>query len=127
MVSNNIMSVSPEFSIIIPCLNEEDFIEGCLKSVLEFKLPVNTSFEVLVVDGVSEDNTSSIVKTFSKKDSRIKLLENPGKIQACALNIAIKVARGTWILRLDAHSTYPPEYLKLCYENDFDLDQILLD
>jgi len=103
-------------SIIIPCRNEEKYIEKCLKSVLDFTIAADMVIEVLVVDGFSEDATVKIVKRIANIDQRIKLLTNPGKIQAIALNIAIKEAKGFWILRLDAHSKYPKDYLKLCYE-----------
>lgn len=103
-------------SVIVPCRNEEKYIKNCLTSVLNFDLPDNTKIEVLVVDGMSEDRTVDIVRGIIQKDSRIRLLLNPGRIQACALNIAIKIAKGNWLLRLDAHSTYPSNYLSLCYE-----------
>jgi len=110
------MSNNPQISIIIPCRNEEDLILKCLKSVMKFELPSTFYSEILVIDGLSTDRTCQIVKELKEKDFRIKLIENPGKYQSYALNIAIKIAKGDWILRLDAHSIYPKEYLKLCYE-----------
>jgi len=110
------MSKNPEISIIIPCKNEEDLISKSLESVISFELPSNISVEILVLDGMSNDDTCKIINEFKKKDTRIKLIENPGQFQSFALNIAIKIAKGNWILRLDAHSVYPQNYLKLCYE-----------
>ena len=46
----------------------------------------------------------------------IRLLDNPGRIVPKALNIAIREARGRWLIRLDAHSVYPPDYLRKCIE-----------
>jgi len=104
-------------SILIPCLNEARFIRGCLSSVLEFAVPGGTELrEVLVIDGGSADGTPDIVREMAKVDTRIRLLDNPGRIQSTALNIALRVASGDYIMRLDAHSSYPANYLGLALE-----------
>ena len=103
-------------SIVVPCRNEEHFIADCITSVLDFDLPEHIQIEVLVLDGLSEDQTVIKLRSIMKKDTRVKLFTNPGKIQSTAINIAVMKAKGEWILRLDAHSTYPQNYLKLCYE-----------
>jgi glycosyltransferase involved in cell wall biosynthesis len=103
-------------SVIIPCYNESQFIEACIRSVLAFELPDDVGIEILVIDGRSTDDTREIVSRLAQHEGRIRLLDNPGRIQACALNIGFREARGQWVLRLDAHSTYPPDYLRLCLE-----------
>ena len=103
-------------SIVVPCRNEEGLIADCIASMLAFDLPEHIQIEVLVLDGLSEDQTVIKLRSIMKKDARVKLFTNPGKIQSTAINIALKEAQGEWILRLDAHSTYPQNYLKLCYE-----------
>ena len=103
-------------SIVVPCRNEEGFIADCIASMLAFDLPEHIQIEVLVLDGLSEDQTVIKLRSIMEKDARVKLFTNPGKIQSTAINIAVKEAQGEWILRLDAHSTYPQNYLKLCYE-----------
>lgn len=103
-------------SVVVPCRNEEKFIRKCISSIVNFELPSEMGIEILIVDGSSEDKTAEIVQEAAKKDGRIKLLSNPHKFQAPALNIGIQRATGDWILRLDAHAEYPPDYLRLCYE-----------
>jgi succinoglycan biosynthesis protein ExoA len=103
-------------SVLIPCYNEASFIEGCIKSVQSFELPVDVEIEILVLDGRSTDDTRTIVQELLKSDARIQLLDNPKRIQTCALNIGFREARGERILRLDAHAIYPVNYLKLCFE-----------
>ena len=98
-------------SIIIPCRNEENFIENCIQSVQEFLIPDNTEIEILIIEGKSIDNTRNILETLIKKDSRIMLIENPNIFQSFALNIGLKKARGEFIMRLDAHTIYPKNYL----------------
>ena len=103
-------------SIIIPCLEERDFIRGCLDSVRRFELPPQTDIEVFVVDGMSKDGTREIVTEMAGADSRLRLIDNPGRIQSTALNRALRLAHGEFIIRLDAHSFYPSDYLLLCLE-----------
>ena len=98
-------------SIIIPCRNEEKFIENCIQSVQEFSIPDNTVIEILIIEGKSVDNTRNILETIIKNDSRIMLIENPNIFQSFAINIGLKKARGEFIMRLDAHTIYPKNYL----------------
>lgn len=103
-------------TIIVPCLNEEHYIEKCIASVLAFELPAKMSFEVLIMDGGSNDRTKELASEFSARDQRVLILHNPGRIQSTAINLAVKASHGMWIMRLDAHAKYPPDYLKLCHE-----------
>lgn len=103
-------------TILIPCYNEERYIEKCLRSVLDFELTEKIKIEVLVLDGGSTDATRDIVATLGAQDFRIRLIDNPGRIQSIGLNIGIRESSGEWIMRLDAHTRYPPDYLMLCYQ-----------
>lgn len=103
-------------SILIPCRNEEKFIARCLDSVLAFQLPDKCITEILIIDGMSEDTTRKIIHYYIGIHSSIRIIENKKFIQSCALNIGIKEAKGEYILRLDAHSDYPENYLQLLYE-----------
>ena len=103
-------------SILIPCRNEERYIETCLATVLKFIVPEGVQIEILILDGLSVDRTRQLVEAAMVHDPRIRLISNPGRIQSTALNLALEVAQGEWIMRLDAHSFYPPEYLQLCLE-----------
>src|SRR5437667_252680 len=70
-------------SVVIPCYKEERFIAGCLESVRRFVLPPGVEIEVLVVDGGSTDRTRELVQAAAARDGRIRLLDNPGRIQSC--------------------------------------------
>jgi succinoglycan biosynthesis protein ExoA len=103
-------------SILIPCYQERNFIGPCLKSVLAFEMPRSTTIEVLVLDGMSADGTRDAVLELASADPRIRLVDNPNRIQSAALNLGISLAQGEYIMRLDAHSVYPTNYLALCLE-----------
>src|SRR4051812_35826565 len=101
----------PLVSIVIPCYQERDFIVACIESVLRFELPPRWEIEMFVVDGGSTDGTLDQARQPTARDPRIHLVPNPRRTQGFGLNIGIALARGDFILRLDAHSAYPRDYL----------------
>lgn len=105
----------PAVSLIVPCRNEAQHIEACLCDLLAFE-PPSGGFEILVVDGMSEDSTRNIVARIAAEDPRVRLLVNPRRIAVSALNIGIRAARGQIIARIDAHTRYAPDYLRRCVE-----------
>ena len=96
-------------SVIMPCREEENYIGRALESILANDYP-QSHLEVLVIDGMSTDGTRKIIAEFARVHPFIKLLDNPRRITPAALNIGIAQARGDIIIRVDAHSTYPPDY-----------------
>jgi len=98
-------------SIVIPCRNEEKYINQCIDSLLNNSYPKDL-IEIIIIDGMSEDNTREIIKRYIEKHSFIKLTNNLKKIVPTALNIGIKKARGDIIIRIDVHSTYPSNYIE---------------
>ena len=102
--------------IAIPALNEEKYIKACLTSVLDFIIPKNVVHEIWVWDGGSTDHTVSIVKQLQTRSNLIQLYSNAMKTQAHAMNLTISKAEPDWIMRLDAHSIYPPNYLIDLYQ-----------
>jgi glycosyltransferase involved in cell wall biosynthesis len=99
-------------SIIIPCRNEENFIYKVLENILAQTYGVE-NMEVIVVDGMSTDNTTSEIQRFQNDQPTLSInaIENPQKVVPFALNRAIKLSKGDVIVRLDAHSVYPANYI----------------
>lgn len=107
------MSATPTITIIIPCRNEGAGISRCLDAVLNSDCP-KSSYEIIVVDGMSTDSTRDIVGKYASQHPFIRLLDNPKKIVPTAMNIGINSALGQFIVRLDAHSEYPRAYISEC-------------
>lgn len=103
-------------SIVIPCRNEAAKIQACLRSVLAFTVPQDVAIEVLVVDGRSTDDTRRLIAEVAAADPRVRVVDNPRRTSPAAVNVGVGESRGQWIMRLDAHSTYPPDYLERCHE-----------
>jgi glycosyltransferase involved in cell wall biosynthesis len=67
--------------------------------------------EILVVDGGSTDRTREIVRKLAEEDPRVQLVDNPGRFPSAGMNEGIKRAKGTVIVRLDAHAEYAANYV----------------
>ena len=100
-------------SVLIPCYRERQFIRGCLESVQRFDDDDEFLSEILVLDGMSDDGTREVVSEMARQDPRIRLVDNPNRTQSHALNAGIRQSSGDYLLRLDAHSVYPADYLAL--------------
>jgi Glycosyltransferases, probably involved in cell wall biogenesis len=106
------MGYNNTVSIIVPVYNEEKYIETCLSSIL--KQSYENIIEILIFDGMSNDNTRNIINNID--DTRIVLVDNEKKIQSAGLNTGIKMAKGDIIVRIDAHAVYDENYVKECVE-----------
>jgi glycosyltransferase involved in cell wall biosynthesis len=106
---------SESISIIIPCRNEAGCIAEVLDSILAQDL-TGFAWEVLIADGMSDDGTREILDRFSQAEPRIRVIDNPRRTVPAGLNAAIREARGEFILRMDAHTSYAPDYVQRCVE-----------
>ncbi len=96
-------------SIICPVYNEEKYISKCLDSILNQNY--SGDIEILLIDGRSSDDTRKIIDSYNNKFPNIILLDNPLRFTPVALNIGVKQAKGEIVIRIDAHSTYPNNYI----------------
>ena len=107
----------PDFlSLVIPCRDEAASIAACLAGVLGSEGIDAGSFEVIVAEGGSRDGTRAIVAAIAAGDGRVRLVDNPGGNTSAGLNAAIRAARGSILLRIDAHTVIAPDYVKTCVE-----------
>ena len=92
------------FSIIVPVLNQEKYIDECLYSILNQKYK---NYEIIIVDGKSNDGTLKKIRRIQKKyKKKIKLIINSKLSQAAAINLGIKLAKGQWITWQNADDFY---------------------
>lgn len=106
-------------SIIIPCYNQENYIEESITSALNQTYP-NT--EIVCVNDGSTDNSGEIIKKFAEKYKNIVFFdETENKGLVFARNLAIEAAQGEYILPLDADdkidATYVEKAIKILEEN----------
>ena len=84
---------NPLVSIVLPCRNEQGYIQDCLESILKQE-PPEGGFEILVADGMSTDGTREYLRQMAAAHPQIRVLDNPGRIVSTGLNTAIQAARG---------------------------------
>ncbi len=100
--------MSSKVSIVIPCFNEENYIEECVLSLIKGDYK---NIELLIVDGRSNDNSIILIKNLQNKYSNIKLISNPKRKTPISLNIGVQNATGTYIMIASSHSKYPSNYI----------------
>ena len=107
----------PFVSIMIPSHNEESVVANTVENVLAIDYP---SFEIIVIDDRSTDNTASVIKDLEQKYDNVTALIRekdafPGK--SAVLNDALKIAKGEAILVFDADATVEPDFLNKLIPN----------
>ena len=106
----------PLVSILVPVRNEELYIERCLYSLAAQDYPRHR-FEVLVIDGQSDDRTPNLVSRFAAESTLdLRFLTNPMRTTAAGLNAGLDAARGEVIVRVDGHATTAPDFLRRSVE-----------
>lgn len=104
-------------SVIIPAFNEEQTIVKCIESLINGDYPLDL-LEFVVADGGSVDKTLEEIGEFQNKNPQldVKVVNNPLRSQGYGLNIAIdNVSTSSEIIvRADAHSIYPRNYIYDC-------------
>jgi succinoglycan biosynthesis protein ExoA len=95
-------------SVLVPALNEAQTISRALDSILAQR---GVEVEVLVADGGSVDETTSIVAERELVDPRVRLLNNSRTSIPSGLNLALAHSTAEFVARVDGHSEITPDYL----------------
>jgi len=107
--------MSPLVSIVIPVRNEAGYIGRCVESIYAQDF-AGREFEVLIVDGMSDDGTTAILKALKVKYNNLNILYNSNKTVSHGVNIGIRHSVGDIIFRIDAHAEYSPNYIRTCLD-----------
>lgn len=92
--------MKPTVSIIIPCRNEANYIAKNIDAILTQDYAGD--FEVLIVDGMSDDGTRGIVSGYS--DERVRLIDNEARFTPHALNLGVDNSKGEIFIILGGHA-----------------------
>lgn len=103
----------PLVSVIMPVRNEQESIERSLNSVVNQDYPKDR-LEVLVADGMSDDDTRKLVSSYAQCDARVRMIENPARIMVTGYNSALALSRGDVIVMLGGHAEMAPDYVRNC-------------
>jgi glycosyltransferase involved in cell wall biosynthesis len=112
-------------SVIVPCRNEQDHIEAFCKSVAAQQVPAGCQLEVILADGMSDDGTRERFHQWHQRylqkekapdaSLHFDLIDNPGRIVSSGLNQCIARSMGVFLVRLDVHTVYAPDYIAQCW------------
>ncbi len=91
--------VSPVFSIIIPCFNQSVYLDDCFQSLFKQKFK---SWEAILVNDGSTDQTEAFGGNLVNRDPRIRYIEQENQGLSAARNAGMKIAKGEFLLFLDA-------------------------
>lgn len=95
--------------------NEADTISNCLRSLLSQTIPPS-EYEIIVVNGMSDDTSEEIVLGLQAVSPNLVLLTNPFRIMPAGMNIGLRNARAPVVIVAGAHTTYPSHYLEKCLQ-----------
>lgn len=99
-----------ELSIVVPAFNEATRIGASLHRIVTVVSALVTSFEILVVDDGSYDETRSVVEALAAIDPRIDLLTHrPNRGKGFSVRKGVLASRGRWVLVTDADLSTPIE------------------
>ncbi len=104
-------SPPPLVSLVVPCRNEELYLQSLLDSIERQSYPASR-VEIVFVDGMSGDGTIKILSAFAERRTNVKIIPNPARFVPQAMNLGIRAATGAYVVRLDAHATYVDTYLE---------------
>ncbi len=93
---------------MLPCLNEAEPLPRLLEQILA----EDGNLLVVVADGGSTDGTPALAQAAAARDPRVVLMANPRRLQSAGVNLAAEqfAAGRKWLVRMDAHASYPPGY-----------------
>lgn len=102
-----------DITIIMPSLNVADYISECLESVV---CQTFSGLEILCIDAGSTDGTQEIIKSYSHKDARVKLIYSQKKSYGYQVNLGISMAQGRYIGIVETDDFVRPDMYEILYE-----------
>lgn len=103
----------PLISIIVPVYNVEQYLRGCLDSIIN---QTYKDLDIILVDDGSTDSSSRICDEYALIDKRVRVLHNTNCGVSCARNSGLEVARGEGVCFIDSDDTVERNYIE-CLAN----------
>lgn len=114
-------------SIIVPVYNVENYIDRCLKSLIQ---QTYKNIQILIVNDGTKDNSMSIVADYADRDKRIEVYNKENGGLSDARNFALDFVKGEWICFVDSDDWIERDYIEnlaVQFENDSGVDIALVD
>lgn len=100
---------APALSVVIPAFNEAESIEQVVREAISVFDPAFESFEIVVIDDGSDDDTAGALKALSQEDRRVRVIRHPDRSgKSAALRTGMLAARGLWAATMDGDGQDDP-------------------
>jgi glycosyltransferase involved in cell wall biosynthesis len=99
---------TPFFSVVIPAYNRADILPETIASIQNQSF---NSWEVIVVDDGSKDNTAEVIKDLEARDQRIKYVYQDNAERSAARNNGAKNSTGKYLFFLDSDDGFEPDHM----------------
>lgn len=111
IADNSTSNTSPKVSVVIAAYGQEQFLGEALESLIAQTF---TDWEAIITDDGSKDNVADVARRYVARDSRFKFLHSENHGLAGVRNLAVKDARGEYLMMLDGDDKIGPRYLEEC-------------
>lgn len=100
-------------SIVISAFNEEKYLPALFQRIEEQTYP-HDQMELMLINAMSTDTTKKIMQQYQQVSTlkRVEVIDNPKKNQPSGFNLGVRHAKGDVILKIDAHSTVPSDFVE---------------
>ena len=105
-----IENATKDATIIVPCYNSQDYLEKCLKSILQQN--TRYDFEVIAINDGSTDETGEILRALEKKYKRLKVITQDNKGFSGARNTGIRTSSGKYLIFVDSDDYVTDGYIE---------------
>lgn len=105
-----------KISVVIPCRNEVQFIGECIEAIQNSEIVSDLKLSIIVVDGMSDDGTRSLVQELIKKYDNLFLVDNLNKMTPFAFNLGIQSIDFDYVQIVGARHILSANYIQTCYE-----------
>lgn len=102
----------PLISVIVPIYNVEKYLKKCLDSIVS---QTYNNLQIILVNDGSTDNSAVVCARYSKKDSRIELIEQENAGLSAARNAGIEKAKGEYLVFIDSDDVVDSDYIEYLY------------
>lgn len=102
----------PEISVIVPVYKTEQYLDRCVKSILEQTYP---DFELILVDDGSPDGSPILCDKWAEKDSRVHVIHKKNGGASSARNAGLAIAKGKWVFFSDSDDWIDNKALETLY------------
>ncbi|MCC6223270.1 MAG: glycosyltransferase family 2 protein [Thermoleophilia bacterium] len=108
-------AIASRISVVVPMLDEAEHVQTLVEDLAAQDYA--GELEVIVADGGSADGSPDRLRAAARRGGLdVTVIANPRRYVSPGLNACIALASGDLIVRLDCHSRYPSDYLRLCAE-----------